>query len=285
MNPTLLGYGAAAIVAVTGAIWLWLMQTVRIPKDRRAFIVSSVVSAALGAAALASGPPLAAGIAAAIATASSVLFLILCAMSAQAATTPAVSLGKPIIPFIALDDDDRAFDIDSLRGRPFLLKFFRGHWCPYCVAELRRWNELAPELDARGIVIVAICADLPGRIRNGRGKHGLDAVMLSDPDLAITDLYNLRNPRSLAPKPGVVIPLPIPTTILVDANGIVRWIDQAQDYMQRSDPPRVLAASRNVLGAPEAAPIVRSRAEPPIAPRSAPPICSRTDAAEAAAGR
>ena len=36
--------------------------------------------------------------------------------------------------------------------------------------------------------------------------------------------------------------MPIPTTFLVDATGKVRWIDQTDDYMLRSEPERVLAA-------------------------------------------
>ena len=47
--------------------------------------------------------------------------------------------------FTAKDDQGNSFDLAALRGRPFLLKFFRGHWCPYCVAELRRWTELSGE--------------------------------------------------------------------------------------------------------------------------------------------
>ena len=74
--------------------------------------------------------------------------------------------------------------------------------------------------------------------------------MLSDPDLEITNLYNLRNDNAVKPMRGfgsLPIPtgfgsLPIPTTILIDAEGIVRWIDQADDYMIRSAPERVLAA-------------------------------------------
>jgi peroxiredoxin len=248
MNADLYGYLAAAIAAASGARWLWLMQQVRIPKDRSFFIGASVASALLGMAGLLSGPSMAGGIAAGVSVVSNALFLVLCAMSRQATPTPAVSVGAAIVPFTAVDDEGRTFNLGDLRGRPFLLKFFRGHWCPYCVAELRRWNELLPELDARGIGIVTICSDLPEQIRKGRRKHGLRSVMLSDPELAITDLYNLRNPKSLAPKPGVVIALPIPTTILVDAGGIVRWIDQASDYMQRSDPPRVLAAIRSAFG-------------------------------------
>ncbi len=95
--------------------------------------------------------------------------------------------------------------------------------------------------------MVTICADTPDEIRAGRSKHGLHAVMLADPDLAVTDRYNLRNPKNFAPKPRMIIPLPIPTTILVDARGVVRWIDQATDYQMRTHPDRVLGAVREAF--------------------------------------
>lgn len=107
---------------------------------------------------------------------------------------------------------------------------------------MRRLEELRPELDARGVQLVAICTDTPEETRKGMGKHGLDAVMLSDRDLAVTDRYNLRNPRNVTPR-GLQ-PMPIPTTILVDDGGTVRWIDQTDDYMLRSGPGRVLEALR-----------------------------------------
>jgi peroxiredoxin len=113
---------------------------------------------------------------------------------------------------------------------------------------LRRWEELRPELDARGIAIVAVSSDSVEKTASGMAKHGLGAVMLADPDLVVTDRYNLRNPRNFALKSGVIVPLAIPTSFLVDRSGIVRWIDQADDYQRRSDPERVLGAIRAVLG-------------------------------------
>jgi len=38
--------------------------------------------------------------------------------------------------------------------------------------------------------------------------------------------------------------------VLVDRDGIVRWIDQSESYQRRSDPVRVRAALREVLGDP-----------------------------------
>ena len=115
---------------------------------------------------------------------------------------------------------------------------------------MRRWEDLRPELEARGVEIVTICADTPEKVKRGRSLHGLKGVMLSDPDLGVTDHFNLRHERTLRTKPGMIGSLPIPTTILVDAAGTVRWIDQATDYQVRSHPERVLAAlEANLPGA------------------------------------
>jgi peroxiredoxin len=112
---------------------------------------------------------------------------------------------------------------------------------------LRRWEELRPELDSRGIDIVTVSGDTPAQIRKGRAKHGVRATMLADSDLQVAERYNLINPRNLSPT-GIG-PLHIPTTFLVDAQGLVRWIDQAEDYQIRSDPDRVLGAIRQQLDA------------------------------------
>ena len=90
--------------------------------------------------------------------------------------------------------------------------------------------------------IVTVCTDTPEKIRDGRRKHGLHAVMLADPKLAVADLYGVRNQRIQTGPPGR--PQPVPTTILADASGVVRWVDQSADYQRRSDPGVVLAALR-----------------------------------------
>ena len=40
----------------------------------------------------------------------------------------------------------------------------------------------------------------------------------------------------------------IPTSLLVDENGVIRWIDQTDDYRLRSDNTRVLEAVTNAFG-------------------------------------
>ena len=111
---------------------------------------------------------------------------------------------------------------------------------------MRRWEELRSELDARGVEIVTVSTDTPAQIQKQRGKHGCKATMLSDTDLSITDRYQLRNPTNITPK-GIA-GMPIPTTYLVDGEGVVRWIDQSDNYQVRSQPSRVLGAIQEALG-------------------------------------
>lgn len=80
-------------------------------------------------------------------------------------------------------------------------------------------------------------------------KHGAQATMLSDSDLSVTRALGLENTAPKVKPPGLV-GLPIPTTILIDADHNVRWIDQATDYQVRSAPERVRAALVDALGEP-----------------------------------
>ncbi len=90
--------------------------------------------------------------------------------------------------------------------------------------------------------------DHPEEIRDQRHVHGLQAVMLSDRTLAVTDAFGLRNQGTHSGNPRDEIEaLPIPTSLLVDAEGKVLWIDVAENYQRRSGPDVVLAAIQEHL--------------------------------------
>jgi len=66
--------------------------------------------------------------------------------------------------------------------------------------------------------------------------------MLSDRDLAVTDRFGLRNHGFHSGIPGGAKALPVPTSLLVGADGRVLWIDQSENYQRRSDPSRIRTA-------------------------------------------
>ena len=72
--------------------------------------------------------------------------------------------------------------------------------------------------------------------------HGLAATMLPDPELSLTDQFGYRNQNFNNFKIPGRLGLPVPTTLLVNKQGTVAWMDQSANYTQRSDPEVVRAA-------------------------------------------
>ena len=98
--------------------------------------------------------------------------------------------------------------------------------------------------------ILTVSTDTPDELAKGHKKHGIGATMLSDRDLEVTDRFGLRNQgRHSGPPPSMgAKALPVPTSLLVDAEGKVLWMDQSKNYQRRSDPDHVLGALREHLG-------------------------------------
>ncbi|MCW2719266.1 peroxiredoxin-like family protein [Pseudonocardia sp.] len=142
-------------------------------------------------------------------------------------------------------------------ARAAVVVFYRGAWCPYCNVALRTYQEqLAPELDHRGIALVAISPQAPDGSLTMREKNELGFPVLSDPGNRIaTALGILTGPsddaRAAQNALGLDLTvvnadgttgLPMPTVVLLDADGILRWIDVHPDYTTRTEPAEVLAA-------------------------------------------
>jgi peroxiredoxin len=89
--------------------------------------------------------------------------------------------------------------------------------------------------------VITVSTDTPEEIADERHLHGLQATMLSDVDLAVTDAFGLRNTGFHTGPPSEEA-LPVPATLLVNGSGKVLWLDLSPDYQRRSDPSVVLAA-------------------------------------------
>lgn len=90
---------------------------------------------------------------------------------------------------------------------------------------------------------MTVSTDSVEELQNGRDAHGLQAIMLSDFDLKVTDAFGLRNTLYHSAPPGdEQEALPVPATLLVDRDGKVLWMDVAENYQRRSGPEVVLAA-------------------------------------------
>ena len=109
-----------------------------------------------------------------------------------------------------------------------------------------------------GVQLVALSKDQPATTAFMRSKEGLSFLLLCDPALSVIRSYGLENrngfefiPFSLA---GIPMGIPrghramaVPTSILIDEAGVIRWIDQADDYRMRGDRARIESALQEVF--------------------------------------
>ncbi len=122
------GIAAAFIVVATMVVWFQRIKAVRVPKVRFPYFSLMILGGILGVYAFVAGAGLFGKLPAGLAIVIGFVFPAFRLGSAQGEHKPAVNVGDPIIDFTAVDDSGNEFSLASLRGAPFLLKFFRGHW-------------------------------------------------------------------------------------------------------------------------------------------------------------
>ena len=146
---------------------------------------------------------------------------------------------------------------EALGSRPGVIVFYRGGWCPYCNIALRAYQtQLVPALTEQGIPLVAISPQTPDGSLSTRETKELTFTVLSDPGSQIGgQLGILTAPSDRARAAQLQLgldltkvnadgttTLPMPTVIIVDSAGIIRWLDVHADYTTRTEPDQVLQA-------------------------------------------
>ena len=217
------------------------------PRREQAAMVLALL---LAAAAFALQPGVIGYVAGGLAVIPAFLFLLGTATSGLPDQRLAVAVGDMAPDFTATDFDGKKFRLSALRGSPVLLKFYRGYWCPYCVAELAQLNRFAEDFAGLGVKLVALSSDRVDELAPFGRKHRWKIALLADPKLAVHRLYNVQY-RKFAARRGPFRDLAIPTTILLDKDGRVLWVEKSPDFRVRPQADVVLAKARALL--PDAA--------------------------------
>ncbi|MGT2427450.1 peroxiredoxin-like family protein [Amnibacterium kyonggiense] len=146
---------------------------------------------------------------------------------------------------------------EALAGRPAVLVFYRGAWCPYCNIALQTYQrELLPALRERGVELVAISPQTPEASERAVANGGLDFTVLSDPANALVRrLGILTEPtgdaRNAHTQLGFDVAdsnadatgdIPFPTVLVIDEARRVRFADVHVDYTTRTEVSTILEA-------------------------------------------
>jgi peroxiredoxin len=96
------------------------------------------------------------------------------------------------------------------------------------------------EAEKAGVEIVAVSPDPNARSHEMAQRLHLGYRFVADPDLAVTRRYGLVHARGGQQGEDV----PIPTTVVLDRDGVVRWLWISNNFQVRPDPNEVRRAVR-----------------------------------------
>ena len=122
------------------------------------------------------------------------------------------------------------------------------------------------DLKIHGVQLIAVSKDSVSQAARQKDRDGLSFPLLSDEKLQVIRAYGLEHHKalefstlsfSLFGLPLALVPsvktMAIPTTLLIDEKGVIRWIDQSEDYRLRSSEERILKAVDDAFGKSAAA--------------------------------
>lgn len=163
--------------------------------------------------------------------------------SRQPRATGAPVPGQALPAFELVDVEARPVGSDSLHGHKAVLLFYRGNWCPLCVAQIHELAAAWRKVASLGARVWFISSQSQKQTREIASKFSIPADFMRDPDNRAAHALGIDAPGA-TPAGMELLGYPpdaaLPTVIVIDEEGIVRFIEVAANYRLRPDPDRYL---------------------------------------------
>lgn len=158
-----------------------------------------------------------------------------------------LKVGAPLPSFTVRDINGASVSSAKLTDRPAILIFFRGNWCPLCMAQIKELVKRYQDISALG-ARVALISPQPHRNTVGLAKkHGVQFDFLTDSGNAAARALGIGISHGLPvgmQMLGYDSETVLPTVIITDRNGKVVWTHETDNYRVRPEPDVYLEVLR-----------------------------------------
>jgi peroxiredoxin len=154
-----------------------------------------------------------------------------------------LAIGWPF-PLLTLEDErGTAVSTTTFLGQTTMYLFYRGNWCPFCMAQVREIAAQYRELERRGVQMVLVSPQPHKQTARLAAKFQAPMTFLVDVDnraareLGIVDEYGVPAGMEIF---GYSSETVLPTVVLVDENGRILYTSQTDNYRIRPEPAMFL---------------------------------------------
>ncbi|WP_046758631.1 peroxiredoxin family protein [Kordia jejudonensis] len=132
---------------------------------------------------------------------------------------------------------------DRFAGTPSIFMFYRGNWCPFCMAQIQEMVDNHKELSDRNINTIFISSQPHNFSKKLTEKHSLDFQFLVDVEHKVSKQLHIFDENGL---PfgfqifGFSSDTTLPTVIITDAEEKIIYTNQTDHYRTRPTPSELL---------------------------------------------
>jgi len=157
-----------------------------------------------------------------------------------------LGVGNKLPEFSLRDSADNEVGSEDLSGSPAVLLFYRGNWCPLCMAQIREIVSRYQEMDELGIKVVLISPQPDIHTKNLAGMHDVPFHFLIDAENRLAETLGIAIDNGVPMGvPGGYDPNTVmPTMVVTNASGTIVFSDQTDNYRVRPEPDVFLAILR-----------------------------------------
>jgi peroxiredoxin len=155
-----------------------------------------------------------------------------------------LEIGNRLPVFEALDVYGETVSSKSFEGKPTLYLFFRGNWCPLCMAQVKEVAATYQRLIDLGVEVVLISPQPENETRKLAAKFNVPFHFLTDKGGKAAQALGIDAPNGLPfglQVLGYDSDTVLPTVIAVDSGGDIIFADQTDNYRIRPEPEVFLA--------------------------------------------
>ncbi len=168
----------------------------------------------------------------------------------------ALTIGDQAPDISMLDTDGKEIKLyDLLKNGPVIINFFRGNWCPFCMAELSDYQESIQQFHLPATQFLFISPQMQAYSAQLKSEKDFDLTLIADQHNEIARQFGLvftldDNIREIYKKIGADLlaingddsfELPIPATYVVAPSGKITYAFVETNYMMRAEPREVLS--------------------------------------------
>ncbi len=154
-----------------------------------------------------------------------------------------LAVGQPLPEFSLENAAGVSVSSKSFLGSPAVLMFYRGNWCPLCMAQVKEIAALYRELDARGATVKLVSPQSHRNTQQLSARFDVPFDFLVDPGNATARALGIASPDGIPAGMEVLgydTDTVMPTVVITDAEGIILMCDETDNYRVRPEPSTFL---------------------------------------------